>query len=39
MSDNNLKIDITITEEELELHGYEGIVNLKYSMPLVEGGV
>ena len=35
----NLKIDITITEEELELHGYEGIVNLKYSMPLVEGGV
>lgn len=34
----NLKIDISITEENLELHGYEGIVNLKFASPLVEGG-
>lgn len=34
----NLKIDITVTEENLELHGYEGIVDLKFAMPLIKGG-
>ena len=34
----NLKIDIAITKEELELHGYEGIVNIKFAEPLLEGG-
>lgn len=34
----NLKIDITITEDNLELHGYEGIVDLKFATPLSEGG-
>lgn len=34
----NLKVDVEIEETELELHGYEGIVNLKFAMPLIEGG-
>lgn len=34
----SLKIDVEITEEELELHGYEGVVDLKYAVPSVEGG-
>ena len=34
----SLKIDVTITEDELELHGYEGIVDLKFATPLAEGG-
>ena len=35
----NLKIDVTITkEDELELHGYEGIVDLKFATPLIKEG-
>lgn len=34
----NLKVDIEIEEAELELHGYEGIINLKFAAPLLEGG-
>ncbi len=34
----NLKIDISITEEELELPGYEGSLSLKYSSPLLKEG-
>lgn len=35
----NLKIDVAVTkEEELELHGYEGIVDLKFAVPLIEEG-
>lgn len=35
----NLKIDVTVTkEDELELHGYEGIVDLKFAIPLIEEG-
>ena len=34
----NLKIDIHITNEDLELHGYEGIVNLKFAEPSLKGG-
>lgn len=29
----NLRIDIDITKEELELHGYEGIIDLKFAVP------
>lgn len=34
----NLEIDISVVEEELELHGYEGSISLKYATPNIEGG-
>lgn len=34
----NLKIDITVTQEEIYLHGYEGSISLKYATPYIEEG-
>lgn len=34
----NLKIDITVTKEDLELRGYEGNTALRYASPLIKGG-
>lgn len=34
----NLKIDITITQEDVELRGYEGNTSLRYAMPILKGG-
>ncbi len=34
----NLKIDITITKEDIKLRGYEGITSLRYATPVEKGG-
>ena len=34
----NLKIDITITKEDIKLRGYEGTTSLRYATPVEKGG-